>query len=70
MSFVTQSSLKEHMKAHSLKQLNEPPKNSQVFQKGPSDALPPDQMTKMFAMIQTLFSKMSKMEDKFEEILM
>ena len=70
LSFVTQNSLDEHMKIHTMKPVSEPSQNVQVFQRGTSNALPPDQMTKMFSMIQTLFSKMNKIEDKFEELLM
>ena len=66
---MTQKSLDEHMKSHKEKTVSESPESCQVFRQGTSNALPPEQMTKMFSMIQTLFSKINKIEDKFEELL-
>ena len=42
----------------------------QVFQEGLLKAIPPDQMKQMFMMIQNLYNKMNKIEEKFEDLMM
>ena len=43
--------------------------NEQVFQKAPENAFPPDQVSKLFQMMNILCTKVEQMEKKFQDLI-
>ena len=71
-TFADRKCLNEHMnlvhkQASNIGSLE---KNPQVFQQSSMNTVPPDQINKMFVMLQTLSNKMKKMEERFDDFLM